>query len=263
LLFRLGMLDRRGETSAISLHRKARGPNVGPVERGTSALAGAALLAAATGLRSRAAAAAALVGAAALLARGATGVCPVYRRLGLGDAQRGTPELGLALAHAITMDGSRQAIESRAREAARWLPGQVSIRPLGGRRFEVSLDVSGRRFVSALQTSREDDGTFAWRSEPGAPFEHQGRVFFADAPGGRGTEVRAVVGLRPPAGRAGALAFRAVRGVAERALGHALLRLKQLVEAGEIPTAGPERGTGEAPAGARPARRLAPAEAWA
>ena len=231
------MIEHRGETAAISLHRKSPAVNLGPAERGLSAAAGLALLAGAAALRSRSGLVLAL-GGVALAARGATGWCPVYQSLGVGAREERADERTLTLVRTVTIGGTPDEIAGAARATARWLSPELESQALAPGRWRAALELPGRRRVETdVEARHEDDGTFAWRSEAGAPFEHQGRVFFAVAPDQRGTEVRVVVSVRAPGGAAGALALRPIRAVAERALGHALRRLKQLVETNEVATA--------------------------
>lgn len=87
----------------------------------------------------------------------------------------------------------------------------------------------------------------AWRSVPGSPIDTEGKIAFRPAPGGRGTEVSAIVAYRPPAGRVGHWIARAFRRDPRSQGRHELKRLKMLVETGEIATAamriaGPGRG---------------------
>ncbi len=76
----------------------------------------------------------------------------------------------------------------------------------------------------------------AWRSVDGSDIETEGKVMFRDAPGGRGTEVEAIIAYKPPFGEAGRLIAKlfgrepTVQGRRE------LKRLKMLLETGEIAT---------------------------
>src|SRR5213593_2759232 len=76
-----------------------------------------------------------------------------------------------------------------------------------------------------------------WRSIGRADLDNAGYVRFERATGGRGTVVRVALQYNPPAGKLGA-ALATVLG--ERPASHveeALRKFKQLMEAGEIPTA--------------------------
>jgi uncharacterized membrane protein len=81
----------------------------------------------------------------------------------------------------------------------------------------------------------EPQRLLGWRAED-APVPHEGRVEFAPAPGGRGTEVRLYVTYL--AGAASGAAIAPLTGdLADRLLYDALRRVKQVIEAGEVITA--------------------------
>jgi uncharacterized membrane protein len=63
-----------------------------------------------------------------------------------------------------------------------------------------------------------------------------GSVHFTPAPAGRGTEVRVSLKYDPPAGKAGAAIARLFGESPDRQVEEDLHRLKQLMEAGEVPT---------------------------
>jgi len=78
----------------------------------------------------------------------------------------------------------------------------------------------------------------SWRtSAPSPRSTRRGRVSFRDAPGGRGTEIEAVIAYDPSGGAVGRVAaklFQRGPGVQTR---RELRRFKQLMETGEIATA--------------------------
>src|SRR5689334_3072123 len=76
----------------------------------------------------------------------------------------------------------------------------------------------------------------AWRSLPGTTVDNAGSVLFKDAPGGRGTEVTVELQYNPPAGVLGALVASLWGEEPGQQIQEDLHRLKQLMEAGEIPT---------------------------
>ncbi|GAA3823851.1 hypothetical protein GCM10022226_50540 [Sphaerisporangium flaviroseum] len=74
----------------------------------------------------------------------------------------------------------------------------------------------------------------AWRSAKGSVVPNRGMVRFADAPGGRGTEVRVALEFDSPGGRAG-LAFARLLGEhPEQQVRDDLRRFKQVMETGEV-----------------------------
>ena len=70
--------------------------------------------------------------------------------------------------------------------------------------------------------------------------QHAGSVWFKEAPAGRGTEVKVELQYNPPAGMLGAVIAQIWGKEPGQQIQEDLHRLKQLLEAGEIPTtAGP------------------------
>jgi uncharacterized membrane protein len=76
----------------------------------------------------------------------------------------------------------------------------------------------------------------AWRTRPGSDVHHQGSVRFEPAVGGRGTVVRVELTHGAPGGAFGSRAAKLLGAAPEAAIREDLRRLKQLIEAGEIPT---------------------------
>jgi uncharacterized membrane protein len=222
------MVLQHGETGALSLHRRAVGATA--VTRRIGAAAGVALLIAAAARRGRSRWALGLTGAT-LLTRG-------VRSRGPRDERLASVPRGLAVTRAATIAALEDAIREAAREASQWLIGPLlrDVERIGPDRWRVVLRLPvGPELPLELETRVEDDGSFSFASPRGSALEVQGRVFFGQARGGRGTEVRATANVRPPTA-AGLLAVRSLRGIADRALGHALARLRQRVETGEFPT---------------------------
>ncbi|MBB2908856.1 putative membrane protein [Streptosporangium becharense] len=74
----------------------------------------------------------------------------------------------------------------------------------------------------------------AWRSLPGSTVGSGGLVRFADAPGGRGTEVRVELRYDVPGGRIGLAVARLLGEHPEQQVRDDLRRFKQIVETGEV-----------------------------
>lgn len=96
------------------------------------------------------------------------------------------------------------------------------------------------KLVTKVVESRKGE-FLSWRSVEGSEVEAEGKVFFRDAPAGRGSIVEAIIAYKPPGGTVGhwiAKAFRADPRLQGR---HELKRLKMLVETGEIATSANRR----------------------
>jgi uncharacterized membrane protein len=75
-----------------------------------------------------------------------------------------------------------------------------------------------------------------WQSKPDSMVDTRGSVQFRQAPGDRGTEVFVAMDYRPPAGRVGDALAMMLGHSAEQKIREDLRHMKQLLEAGEIPT---------------------------
>jgi uncharacterized membrane protein len=73
-----------------------------------------------------------------------------------------------------------------------------------------------------------------WRSVRHSQIETWGSVHFAEAPGGRGTEVRVNFNYSPPGGVAGATVAKLINWVTAEQVDEDLRHLKQLLETGEV-----------------------------
>jgi uncharacterized membrane protein len=80
------------------------------------------------------------------------------------------------------------------------------------------------------------DEQIAWRSVEGSDIDTEGKVTFRDAPGGRGTQVEAIVAYKPPAGELGRWIAKLFQHEPSIQARRELKRLKMLLETGEIAT---------------------------
>lgn len=219
--------------------------NVGVVERLASVAVGGVLLF--WGMKRRGIVPA-LVGGA-FLYRGAGGQCALYQAAGINTAAASKrPETSVAHGQGIKSVSSIiidrpaselyqywrdlgnlpkfmsrvESVESNGNGHSHWV-----LKPLAGMKIswdaEIINDLSGE--------------LIAWRSLPGADIDHAGSVRFEPAPGGRGTLVKVTMEYRPPAGKLGAIAAKLFGVAPGQGVKSDLSRFKQLVEAGELPTA--------------------------
>ncbi len=118
-----------------------------------------------------------------------------------------------------------------------------AVRPSGADRTVWTIAAPAGTAVeieTEVVTDRPDE-LIAWRSVEGSDIDTEGHVTFRDAPGGRGTEVEAVIAYKAPGGELGRLIAAlfqkepAIQGRRE------LKRLKMLLETGEIATSNNHR----------------------
>jgi uncharacterized membrane protein len=81
----------------------------------------------------------------------------------------------------------------------------------------------------------------AWKSLAGADVPNAGSVHFIAAPGGRGTIVKAVMDVEPPAGKLGVVIAKLFGEDPDREVREDLRKFKQLMETGEISTSARRR----------------------
>lgn len=222
--------------------------NISQAERIASAIGGGLL--AAIGLKKRTPAGIALaVLGGDLLRRGITGHCYAYEALGLRTADKGQGaattsvpyELGLRVDKSITIARPPQEVYSfwhDLNNLARFMTNVESVTDLGaGKSHWVVKGPAGRKIEwDAIIHNEEEGRMIAWRTLEGAAVQHAGSVSFKEAPAGRGTEVKVELQYNPPAGMLGAAIAQLFGRDPGQQINEDLHRLKQIMEAGEIPT---------------------------
>jgi uncharacterized membrane protein len=217
------------------------GINVGKYERIASAVGGGALVGYAIKSRSKAGIALGLIGAG-LLYRGATGQCEAYRALGVDTAH---PHEDVArdvhIEKSITIGVAPNELYKFWRNfenLPQFMEDLESVTPLDGNRSHwVAKGPGGAKIEWDAEIYNEQEGEFiAWRSLPNADITNAGSVHFEEAPGGRGTYLKVVLNYNPPGGKAAQLFAKLFGREPGQLVDSNLRRLKQLLEAGELPT---------------------------
>lgn len=221
--------------------------NVAEVERWASALGGAAL--AVYGIRQRSVAGAMIAASGgALIARGATGHCPVYAVTGMNtaDGEQDTRTMlggsrGIHVETAVTI--ARGADELYAfwrnfENLPRFMPHLVSVRKTGARRSHwVAKAPAGRTVEWDAEVINEvQNELIAWRTVHGSDVVSAGSVHFKPSGPDRGTQVYVHMQYHPPAGRVGAAIAWMLGHAPNQTVQEDLRRFKQLLETGEVPT---------------------------
>jgi uncharacterized membrane protein len=230
--------------------------NVADAERWASALGGAAL--AAWGikqLKEERLPAGAMIAAAGvtLIARGATGHCPMYSAAGVNTAESDSRVAlagarGVNVEQASTINRSAQELFAYWRsfeQLPRFMSHLVSVKQLDERRSHwVAKGPAGRKVEWDAEIVNEiPNELIGWRTIGDADVVSAGSVRFRPAPGGRGTEVRVRLQYQPPAGKLGATLAWLFGHEPSQTIQEDLRKFKQLMEAGEVPTtAGQPRG---------------------
>lgn len=216
--------------------------NVGRIERVASAVGGGALVGYAITNRTKTGIALGLLGAG-LLYRGATGQCEAYRSLGINTAKDDSSE---DVAREVHIEKS-VTVSSTPKELFRiWRDFENLPRFMENLESVTKLDETRSRWVAngpggkkvewdAEIYNEKENEMIAWRSLPGADVTNAGSVHFEEAPG-HGTYVKVVLNYNPPGGKAASLLAKLFGKEPGQLIEHNLRRLKQLVEACEIPT---------------------------
>jgi uncharacterized membrane protein len=230
------------------IRHKYNTPNVGSVERGASVMAGTLLTYLALKKKGWAGAGMALFGTA-FLRRGITGFCYSYRALGIRTAapleNRNATipyESGIRVDEATTINRPRSEVYAFWRNLenlAEFMEHVESVRMMPGRQKShwVAKGPANRRMEWDAEIINEvPDKLIAWRSLPGSDVPNAGSVHFADAAGGRGTEVRIELQYNPPGGAIGAYVAKLFGDEPSTQIRNDLKRLKTRLEAGVVPT---------------------------
>jgi uncharacterized membrane protein len=161
--------------------------------------------------------------------------------LGQGAETTAVPyELGIRVDRAITIARPRAEIYRFWRNLSnlpRFMKNVESITDDGTRSHWVVKAPGGRTVQwDAVIHNEIENELIAWRSLPGAKVANAGSVWFRDAPGGRGTEIRVELQYDPPAGVLGAIVASLQGKEPGQQIQEDLYRLKALLEAGEVVT---------------------------
>ena len=110
--------------------------------------------------------------------------------------------------------------------------------PGNGRSHWVAKGPGGKRVEWDAEIINDvENQVIAWRSLPGADVDSAGSVNFDTMRAGQSTQVTVNLQYAPPAGRVGGLAAMLVGREPSQMIREDLRRLKQLLEAGEVPRA--------------------------
>ncbi len=220
-------------------HRGRTSVNSGWGERIADIVFGGALIVA--GLRRGSWSGAAMIsGGGVFLYAALTGRFPPYAALAL-VRERQRSRGGLVVEQSITIQVPRQQIYAYWRDFTHLPAFMNNLRSVtttdGERSYWIADAPLGRQVEWEAQiTAERPNELIAWQSLPGSTVPNHGEVRFADAPGGRGTEVTVRLAYQPPLGTAGAALARIFTKEPHQQVGEDLRRLKAILETGEAPT---------------------------
>jgi uncharacterized membrane protein len=185
---------------------------------------------------------------AALIKRGVTGYCDVYRALGVKTAEHHPGanatiayQQGIRVDRSITINASRDQVYSFWRNLEnlpRFMKHVRTVKALDDRRSHWVMEgPAGLKAEWDAEIINEiPNELLAWRSLPGASIDNAGSVRFEHATAGRGTRVIVSLQYGAPAGQVGVVLAKLFGRDPEREIDIEMHRLKNIMEAGEIPT---------------------------
>jgi uncharacterized membrane protein len=222
--------------------------NITEPERWASLIGGSALAVIGLSRRSSSGLATALAGAE-LIRRGVTGHSVLFSLLGIRTADKGQGaettsipyELGIRVDRSITVAKPRAEVYRFWRDLEslpRFMQNVESVRISDPRRSHwVVAGPAGRSMEWDAEIINDvENELIGFRSLTGN-VDVAGSVQFKDAPGDRGTEVIVELQYNPPAGILGAFAAKMWGKEPSQQVEEDLRHFKQMMEAGEIPTA--------------------------
>jgi uncharacterized membrane protein len=220
--------------------------NVGETERLISMLAGAGLAAyGLTRFSMRGLLLAAVGGALAY--RGVSGHCALYEALGVDTAtpEQAQPkdffERGVHVEESVTIERSREELYQFWRNLENLPRFMGNLEDVQVRDDQTSHWVArgpaGKRIEwDARIINDQPNELIAWKAVEDADVPNTGSVRFVRAPGGRGTQVKVRIEYLPPAGQVGKAVAKMLGKAPGQTVREDLLRFKQMMETGEIPT---------------------------
>jgi uncharacterized membrane protein len=250
-------LTRRQQKSArpeVATATKAK--NVGETERVVSVAAGAILAMLALGRRGVPGGVIGLVGGA-LAYRGATGHCSMYQAFRLSSQSNDRLKISDD-SHGALHASASFLINKRAdvlyafwrdfQNLPQFMSHLESVRKIDDSRShwvaKAPAIYGGNVEWDAEIISEEENKRIEWQSLAGSDVDHHGVITFSKALGDRGTNVRAELSYRPPAGKMGQWIAKLFGEEPKQQIHDDLRRFKRLMETGEVPsTKGQPRGT--------------------
>ena len=238
-----------GAERATLARRRWQAPhvNIDETERWISLIGGSLLLVFGLSRGGRGGAVAAL-GGGALVYRAARGHSQLYEVLGLEEAPTHVARVtsiahrrGISVRRTVTINKPVEEVFAFWRDfenLPRFMRHLESVTCDGSRRSHwVARAPAGRRVAwDAEIVDERPNELLAWRSLEDADIRNAGTVAFERCPGNRATTIRISLTYAPPGGKVAAVIAKLFGEEPSQQVQDDLRRLKQLMEAGEVPT---------------------------
>lgn len=238
--------SEEGRASALPPATGSSTINLDPSERIVSAFGGAALTI--IGLRNIASVSGVtmLLGGGYLLARGLSGYCYINNAIERRSENRSTSAMEAKTFFTINKPRADvYAFWRKLENLPRFMRHLEKVTELDDRRSTWTAKIPGAEHLPGklASVSWEAEITedisgelIAWSSLPGSTVDNAGEVRFIDSPDGKGTEIKACISYRLPAGDLGMLAAKLFNPAIEKMMRDDLRNFKRLIETGETPS---------------------------
>jgi len=241
--------DHAGYPEEQPLGKSNSQQNVGNGERAVSIAAGGILALLGIGRRDLPGLLISGVGGA-LIYRGATGQCSMYRAAGIDtshdndeSARSPSRDSGVHVSASYLINKSPEVLFSFWRNfenLPQFMSHLESVRKIDERRShwvaKAPAVLGGSVEWDAEITAEEQNSRIAWQSSPGGDVEHRGSIKFERALGDRGTKIRVDLHYHPPGGQVGRWVAKLFGEEPEQQIHDDLRKFKRIMEIGELPT---------------------------
>lgn len=219
--------------------------NVSAPERWVSLVGGAALVG--YGISRQTPSVWALLSGGFLLYRASTGHCPVSQMAKFSTSDATAPQSVIAARHGTRVDHA-VTIARPVADVYRFWRDFENLPHFMTHLIDVDTTTDGRshwvaRGPMGLKVEWDAEliadlpnSHISWKSLPGSDVDTAGSVHFRELADGRGTEIRVELKYDPPGGQLGTFIARLFGENPDRQVREDLRRLKQILEAGEVPT---------------------------
>ena len=168
-----------------------------------------------------------------LLYRGATGICPIYKKLDKDT----TDPAAIVITEEITVNAPKEKVYAFWRELSNLPKFMKHLKSVDEIDEDISLWTANTPgglidLKWNAQITREDKGQYiGWQSVEGSMIDNAGKVEFKETLNGTGTEIHIEIDYFPPAGSVGRGVTSLFNGVFEKMIREDIQRFKAYAEA--------------------------------
>lgn len=174
----------------------------------------------------------------ALLFRGGTGHCPLYKELGLNNVEE-IPSVQVKTTLTVNKPPAEvYAYWRKLENLPEFMKHLYRVEETGDNRSVWFARIPGGLGTVKWESEIVSDipnEHIAWESQPGSTIENKGSVMFVDA-GDFGTEIHVDIFYKAPAGNLGGGVSKLFTPALERMIKEDIKNFRRIIETGELPT---------------------------